>query len=419
MPGAGRRSARRLPPAGQCLRHRLLRARAAAAERRLDQIGPRSTATAGRSTDRRSQRPWSRASPIRPSRCRRASGTPGRPRPTGSRRSRRARPPSLRSLSTRARRSASSASSRAARARRASRLPPSRAGRTRSRSGHRGATHPTPSGSPGAWPRSRQRRRSWRRPGDGQVSLSWNPPSSDGGAAIGSYRIYRGTSPGNETQLTTVPETQHSLVDRPLTNGTAYYYVVTALNAVGEGPVSNELSATPAAPPDAPTLVSAIGGDSSVALAWRPPGLDGGIADRGLQDLPGSSAGRRDAARDRRQRDLVHRLDRRQRHDVLLRGHRASTPSFESDTRSNELSATPRAVPGAPALTAATGGNAKVDLAWSAPASNGGSAVTGYRVYRSTSAGGETLLATLGAVDDVLRHEPSRTRRRTSTRSRP
>jgi hypothetical protein len=55
-------------------------------------------------------------------------------------------------------------------------------------------------------------------------------------------------------------------------------------------------------------------------------------------------------------------------------------------------------VPGAPSLTSATGGNGSVGLAWTPPASDGGSPVTTYEVWRGESAGGETLLTTVGNV---------------------
>src|SRR5439155_447291 len=52
--------------------------------------------------------------------------------------------------------------------------------------------------------------------------------------------------------------------------------------------------------------------------------------------------------------------------------------------------------PGAPTGLRATAGDAQVALAWSAPAGDGGSLITGYDVYRGTTSGGETLLASVG-----------------------
>ena len=52
------------------------------------------------------------------------------------------------------------------------------------------------------------------------------------------------------------------------------------------------------------------------------------------------------------------------------------------------------AAPSAPTL-AASAGDGVAHLSWSAP-SNGGSPLTGYRLYRSTSAGNETALADVG-----------------------
>ncbi len=49
--------------------------------------------------------------------------------------------------------------------------------------------------------------------------------------------------------------------------------------------------------------------------------------------------------------------------------------------------------PTAPLTPAATAGDAQVILTWTAPASNGGSAVTAYKIYRSTTTNTETLLA--------------------------
>ena len=80
--------------------------------------------------------------------------------------------------------------------------------------------------------------------GDASATLSWTAPIIDGGSALTGYRIYRGTSPGNESFLQSVGTTT-TFVDSGLTNGLAYYYKVSAENAVGEGPLSSGTQATP------------------------------------------------------------------------------------------------------------------------------------------------------------------------------
>ena len=81
---------------------------------------------------------------------------------------------------------------------------------------------------------------------DGSVSLQWSAPSSDGGAGITNYNVYRATASGGETLLTQVGN-QTSYTDNTVTNGTTYFYEVSAVNSVGQGALSNERSATPAA----------------------------------------------------------------------------------------------------------------------------------------------------------------------------
>src|SRR6267143_4891698 len=76
------------------------------------------------------------------------------------------------------------------------------------------------------------------------ASLTWQPPFSDGGHSISGYRIYRGTAPGGETILNQIGVAT-SYDDSGLTTLQTYYYRVSALNDLGEGPLSNEASATP------------------------------------------------------------------------------------------------------------------------------------------------------------------------------
>ncbi len=141
-----------------------------------------------------------------------------------------------------------------------------------------------PATRPGA-PRSLQAVR-----GDAWVNLSWQAPLSDGGSPITGYRVYRGTSPSGLALLTS-PGAVLTCNDTGLTNGVTYYYQVTAINAVGEGPPSNQVSATPATVPGAPRSLQASAGDSRVDLAWREPGSDGGSPVTGYRIFRGTSPG--------------------------------------------------------------------------------------------------------------------------------
>jgi hypothetical protein len=83
--------------------------------------------------------------------------------------------------------------------------------------------------------------------GDGQITLSWTDGSANG-AAITSHKLYRGTSAGSLTLLGTIT-TASPYVDTGLTNGTTYYYQLSAVNSVGEGSRSSTQNATPEVAP--------------------------------------------------------------------------------------------------------------------------------------------------------------------------
>lgn len=100
---------------------------------------------------------------------------------------------------------------------------------------------------------------------DGHVVLSW-----DASEDAQTYNLYQGTSPGGEGG--TPVQTGITGLTTPvngLTNGTHYYYKVSATGALGESVKSNEIEATPLAL-GAPSALSAMVDQTTgnIALSW-------------------------------------------------------------------------------------------------------------------------------------------------------
>ncbi len=231
--------------------------------------------------------------------------------------------------------------------------------------------------------------------GNGQVVLTWEAPSSNGTAPVTNYEIYRGTTTGGESHLTTVGDVR-TYTDGAVTNGQVYYYEVAAVSSAGEGPRSNEASATPQSVPSAPRSLAAVPGDGRVMLNWQTPASNGGSAITTYSVYRGTSAGTE---------TLLAILGTVLSYEDsgLTNGqpyyYRVSANnSVGEGPLSNEISVMPATVPSAPNSLAATAASGEITLTWSAPTSNGGTSITGYNMYRGTSTGTELLLKNVGVV---------------------
>ena len=231
--------------------------------------------------------------------------------------------------------------------------------------------------------------------GSSSVALSWSTPASNGGSPITGYNLYRGTTAGAESATpvaTNVKAT--SFTDTGLTNGATYYYKVAAVNAVGTSPSSGEASATPqASVPSAPVGLVASGGNGLVALSWTAPTSDGGSGLIGYNVYRGTAAGAESATPVATNVTLTSFSDTGLTNGTTYYYKVAAVNAVGPSPRSNEASATPQqaaTIASAPLALTASSGNTTAALSWSVPASNGGSPITGYNLYRGTAAGAES-----------------------------
>lgn len=115
-------------------------------------------------------------------------------------------------------------------------------------------------------------------PGDGQVVLTWDV-ASDGGSLIIDYLVEYSTDGAIWTTFADGVSSTTGATVTGLTNGTAYQFRVSAINAIGTGPASlPSTSVAPVGVPGVPTGVSGVPGDAQVVVSWTAPGSDGGSA---------------------------------------------------------------------------------------------------------------------------------------------
>ena len=215
--------------------------------------------------------------------------------------------------------------------------------------------------------------------GNAQVALSWTAPSSNGGSALTDYVIeYKLTSePTTWSIFSDGTSTSTSGTVTSLTNGSSYDFRVSAVNAVGQGSASATATATPVTVPGAPTSASATAGNAQASVAFSAPASNGGsaITSYTVTSSPGNFTGTGSSSP-----VTVTGLTNGTAYTFTVV---ATNAVGDGSASSASNSVTPITVPGAPTSVSAAEGNTQATITFTAPVSNGGSAITGYTVTSS------------------------------------
>ncbi|WP_461632515.1 fibronectin type III domain-containing protein [Labilibaculum euxinus] len=209
--------------------------------------------------------------------------------------------------------------------------------------------------------------------GTGEATVAYTAPADNGGSEITSYTAT--SSPGDFTG--TVNQAGSGSITVPnLANGTAYTFTVTAINAVGNSVASAASnSIIPAGKPDAPLIGVATAGDGEASIAYTAPANNGGseIISYTATSSPGGFTGTVNQAGSGS--ITVSGLTNGTAYTFTVIATN-SAKSSEPSAVSNSI--IPFGVPDAPLIGNAIAFDGEAEVAYTAPADNGGSEIISY-----------------------------------------
>jgi MYXO-CTERM domain-containing protein len=242
--------------------------------------------------------------------------------------------------------------------------------------------------------------------GDEQVTLAWEAPEKSGGFPLESYYIYKGPTGYQLTWEVNVTGTEFTITG--LVNGQTYYFAVSALNQIGEGPMTETLSVSPASLPEAPRDLSATARTERVTLTWKSPSDTGGLDIVEFVIYRGEDPDSLEELREVPRSTSIYN-DNGVVGGVTYYYAVAAVTSFGEGPLSEVVSVMPVGPPGEPGDLMAVPGDGQVTLSWSAPENDGGYTVTVYVIMRGTSSDDLTLLSqvldTLSYLDDEVTND--------------
>ena len=227
---------------------------------------------------------------------------------------------------------------------------------------------------------------------DTQINLTWSAPAVNGGAAVSGYQIERvAVSNLTEKWLTIVANTEStetSYASRGLSNGTLYYYRVSAISSVGTGQASEEAFTTTWTVPGRPTgLTATTVSGTQINLDWMAPGFNGGTDIRGYKIERSPTNNNNWSTIVTNTQSTLTTYESSSLTNGTLYYYRVSAVNsvgtgFPSE---NETSARTWTVPSLPTISSIlASAPGTIKMVWTTPVSNDGPGISGYKIERSS-----------------------------------
>jgi hypothetical protein len=239
-------------------------------------------------------------------------------------------------------------------------------------------------------------------PGAGQLALGWTAPTWLGGSAITHYVVETSLDGSSWTTALTTADATPSATVTGLTNGTPVHVRVRAVNATGTSAPAASTSAVPVTTPGAPTALAGTPGDDAASLTWTAPADEGGTPVTGyrVETSPDGVTWATAVADTGSSTAVAVVWGLRNGTGTWLRVSAINAVGVGAP--SSAVRVVPRTTPGAPTGVGLAPGNGTLAVTWTAPTSNGGDAISAYRVETSTDGTTWTLAATAAASPAVL-----------------
>jgi Fibronectin type III domain len=234
--------------------------------------------------------------------------------------------------------------------------------------------------------------------GNGSATLTWSAPTNTGGSAITDYSIQYSSNGGTtwSTFSNSISSVTSSVVTG-LTNGTMYTFRVAAVNSVGTGSYSSSTTATPASNvPGQPTALSASASGTTASLSWTAPASNGGSAItsyRVQSSTDGATWTTLSPTFPTATTASVASLSNATTYYFRVAAINTNGVGAYSASASVTTGAGVPGVPTSVTVSRTVGGYAVdyLQVSWTAPASNGGSTITGYDVQLHFNNGSTTI----------------------------